>query len=517
MKRLITVLLVLFAIAISTPSLAATNPFMDVPQGHWAYDAIGLLASRGIVSGYQNGTFKGGQTSTRYEIASSVARALAVFDADKADKQELELLKKLATEFKDELDTLGVQINKIDKRVATLEENFGGWKLRGQFRFSANFGGGDNKGKYSANGKHDVEFRKDRFRLMLTKQIDENTSFYAQFRGGDDTAGIGQTGRGDIPGFNIRDIYIDTKLPYDIDFRFGRFNVDFETERGLYIDCEPIFGDYRTDAFRFRKSWGNFVTTAIIGRNAQFDNIIFDSTDYMDLAEKFEGAYMNYVFDIFWQPNEKFFAGANGYWFVGDELENSEDYDFSTYGIYASYNLTPAIALQGIFYWQNQDAALTKIRNTNATKSNPTAWKAILDIKQDILKFSGLRFEYVQHDNTFLGYRNPYSFTADNGASPSIGDNMPWNDGSSTLFFIYASQKWSDKWSSYIRYQQADYDTEGLSNAKGYGTGITYQYTPAVSFRLAYDVLDYGEGNIWNANTNNGKDHVLQFRTTINF
>lgn len=60
MKRLITVLLVLFAIAISTPSLAATNPFMDVPQGHWAYDAIGLLASRGIVSGYQNGTFKGG-------------------------------------------------------------------------------------------------------------------------------------------------------------------------------------------------------------------------------------------------------------------------------------------------------------------------------------------------------------------------------------------------------------------------------------------------------------------------
>ncbi|WP_342667590.1 S-layer homology domain-containing protein [Cloacibacillus evryensis] len=59
---------------------------MDVPQGHWAYDAVGLLASRGIVSGYPDGAFKGAQPATRYEMASVVARALVAIDADKAQQ-----------------------------------------------------------------------------------------------------------------------------------------------------------------------------------------------------------------------------------------------------------------------------------------------------------------------------------------------------------------------------------------------------------------------------------------------
>ena len=54
-------------------------------------------------------------------------------DADKASKQDLELLKKLVMEFKDEHDTLGVKVDKIDKRVAVLEDRLGGWKLSGQF------------------------------------------------------------------------------------------------------------------------------------------------------------------------------------------------------------------------------------------------------------------------------------------------------------------------------------------------------------------------------------------------
>lgn len=41
----------------------------------------------------------------------------------------------------------------------------------------------------------------------------------------------------------------------------------------------------------------------------------------------------------------------------------------------------------------------------------------------------------------------------------------------------------------YLRYQQADFDTTGLDDAKGYGVGVTYQYTPAMAFRLAYDAL----------------------------
>ena len=94
------------------------------------------------------------------------------------------MLKKLVMEFKDELDALGVKVDTIDKRVAVLEDNLGGWKLRGQFFFDANSAGGqDNTTSYTENGLQ-TTFQKDRFRLTLTKKIDENTSFYSQFRSG---------------------------------------------------------------------------------------------------------------------------------------------------------------------------------------------------------------------------------------------------------------------------------------------------------------------------------------------
>ena len=148
-----------------------------------------------------------------------------------------------------------------------------------------------------------------------------------------------------------------------------------------------------------------------------------------------------------------------------------------------------------------------------ATNDSPKAWKAMLVVNQDLLKFTGLRVEYQQQDNMFNGVRNPYSFGADVSNVASIADNMPWNDNSSKFLFVYADQKWNDKWSSYVRYQQVDFDTAGIDDAKGYGVAVRYQYTPAVAFRLAYDHVDYGTGN---ANLND-TDHVVQFRTVVNF
>ena len=79
-------------------------------------------------------------------MASVVARALVAVDAEKASKQDLELLKKLVMEFKDELDALGVKVDKIDKRVAVLEKNLGGWKLSGQIYYDAKFMDYDSNG-----------------------------------------------------------------------------------------------------------------------------------------------------------------------------------------------------------------------------------------------------------------------------------------------------------------------------------------------------------------------------------
>ena len=100
-----------------TASAYAANPFSDVPAGHWAYDSINKLAAAGVVEGYGDATFGGDKLITRYEMAQIVAKAMAKgADVDK-----------LAAEFADELDNLGV-------RVASLEKKADNVKITGEIR-----------------------------------------------------------------------------------------------------------------------------------------------------------------------------------------------------------------------------------------------------------------------------------------------------------------------------------------------------------------------------------------------
>jgi len=526
MKKILTVLAIAALVAFAAPAFAA-NPFMDVPAGHWAYDAVAQLAADGIVSGYPDGAFKGAQPATRYEVASMVARALAKVDMDKASKQDLEMLKKLVMEFKDELDALGVKVDGLDKRVAVLENNLGGWKLRGTFWFDASFAGGqdDDTTAYNESGNKN-EFRKEMFRLTLTKQIDENTSFYTQFRTGSQGSG-GETGLGDEY-FRIRNAWITTKLPYDIDFKFGRIFYNPEGDHGLYVDNDAMFADWRIDGFQFAKTFGTVTAKAWVGRNiatgqdgnSRKSNTSVFYNEYEDAystnADDY-GDYMMYAAELFWQPNEKFFGGINGNWVKGDtdfrnayttKVVEENNYDVKTYDVFASYNFTPSIMLQGTYYWQDLD------EDTAAGYTDsPKAWRAALDIKQDVLKFTSLRVEYQQLDNNFQGINNPYNLGVDSSNAASITDNLKANDGTSKLWFVVANQQWNDKWSSFLRYAHADLDTDNVDDATEWGLGVQYQYTPAMSFRLAYDQVDYGDG----AQKYTDKDHVLQFRTVVNF
>ena len=101
-----------------TASAYAANPFSDVPAGHWAYDSINKLAAAGVIDGYGDGTFGGDKLMTRYEMAQIVAKAMA--KGANVDK--------LAAEFADELDNLGV-------RVANLEKKADNVKITGELRF----------------------------------------------------------------------------------------------------------------------------------------------------------------------------------------------------------------------------------------------------------------------------------------------------------------------------------------------------------------------------------------------
>ncbi len=94
-------------------AFAAANPFSDVPAGHWAYDAVAQLAADGVIEGYGDSTYRGDREITRYEMAQMVAKAMAKnpTGADKA------MLDRLAAEFSDELNNLGVRVSNLEKHA----------------------------------------------------------------------------------------------------------------------------------------------------------------------------------------------------------------------------------------------------------------------------------------------------------------------------------------------------------------------------------------------------------------
>ena len=139
-----------------TASAYAANPFSDVPAGHWAYDAVNKLAAEGVVDGYPDGTYGGDKLMTRYEMAQIVAKAMA--KGANVDK--------LAAEFADELDSLGV-------RVANLEKKADNFKIAGNIR--AHYADYNGSGAIKHNGGKDGSAL--RTRLLLSGQINEDWSY----------------------------------------------------------------------------------------------------------------------------------------------------------------------------------------------------------------------------------------------------------------------------------------------------------------------------------------------------
>lgn len=111
-------------VAFAVPAFA--NPFSDVPAKHWAYDAVNKLAQAGIVDGYDDGTFKGDKTMTRYEMAQVVAKAM---NKDlTADQQAT--VDKLSKEFATELNTLGVKVDGLQDQMDNLVKMSGDARVR---------------------------------------------------------------------------------------------------------------------------------------------------------------------------------------------------------------------------------------------------------------------------------------------------------------------------------------------------------------------------------------------------
>ena len=102
----------------SQEQVSSVSQFSDVKPTDWAYQALSNLVDRyGCVAGYPNGTFKGGQSMTRYEAAALLNACL-----DRVTETTDEL-KRLMKEFQKELAVLRGRVDGLEARVGELEAN----------------------------------------------------------------------------------------------------------------------------------------------------------------------------------------------------------------------------------------------------------------------------------------------------------------------------------------------------------------------------------------------------------
>ena len=116
MKTATAKILVLSAALATTAAFAVaqTAKFNDIPAGHWATEAVEAIAADGLITGYQDGTFQGARTLTRYEAATIFYRLL------KSGKLQT-MPATTQTTVQQGIAEVGPELTALTARVATLE------------------------------------------------------------------------------------------------------------------------------------------------------------------------------------------------------------------------------------------------------------------------------------------------------------------------------------------------------------------------------------------------------------
>ena len=185
-------------------SVYAANPFSDVSTSDWAYQAVADLSDQGVVEGYPDGTFKGENNITRYEMAQIIARLMA--KEDQLNAEQRATVDKLAGEYADELDNLGVRVSNLEKKVGNIA-----WSGDARLRYSDS-DSGKGSDKYTA-------------RIRINARATVNDSTYAHLRL--------TTGNVDLKGGADADVVADRLyVHHDFGDTFGVTAGKYEVDAG---------------------------------------------------------------------------------------------------------------------------------------------------------------------------------------------------------------------------------------------------------------------------------------------
>jgi hypothetical protein len=516
MKKFAVLFAVVVLFAFTAPAFSATNPFMDVPMNSWAYDAVAQLASKGILSGYPDGLYKGRQPMTRYEAASAIARALAYVDMTKASKQDVDMLKRLIVEFKDELDALGMRVDALEKDMGVFKKRLSGWRMSGHIRFDADYRSRSDSltpvGQSTSGGNMGIS--DGRINIDRFFGEDEKAFFRMRLRYRTDAGGW-DSAPGGSSVFERGHFYVTIPFIYDSRLTVGWAGDDdidkyfgfYPDMTGRYADGYGWFNDNQKYLMKFTKGFEFGDVYLSIAHPNDGDNGSLSPV----------GHAWEVTANINFKWNEQFKLGIGGQYLSQDDWFNDAagwDSVFTAW-LGVTFNFIPGAALHGQIYFQSQNGDPGWDESANA-------WRLAFDINQDVLKFTSFYAEYGRIQQYFWtaqghGYNGMFLFTdrdayRGGSAHSSIGGMNIMADDIS-YWKVGAIQQWTEKTRTWLYYGSATGSDAGGNDAglRQYAIGIDYAYNPYTIFSLNYLKFE-GTDNY------DDRDYSrIRFSTTVNF
>ncbi|WP_036242305.1 MULTISPECIES: S-layer homology domain-containing protein [Megasphaera] len=371
MKKKIVTSLVMTMVTGAACAFAA-NPFVDVPADSWAYHSVVTLAEAGIIQGVDGTHFEGGRNITRYEAAEIVAKAMA--HQDRATVEQRAMINKLADEFSAELNSLGVRVSDLEKKVGNV-------RLTGDA--NVHYQHWDKAFKNDASWEYAVH-------LLATADVNDKTT--VNF--GLSTDDMSFADEGSASGNKDHHVYADHA---NVEYRAGNMNFlvgryDYQIGNGLGLQYSDTFdgaqAQYVGNRFTLTGGYGKF-------KEGGINNV---KTGYVSL----DGAF------------EKFGAGLYYNQFHGESVDEDGTHEAvnadKLYGGYLSFRLGQKLNLIGdyqrvSFKDDTADANLwgAKLQYGEADAAEKGTWDAWVDyVNVDQNGFGGSTGNW--RDDDFLGW-----------------------------------------------------------------------------------------------------------------
>ena len=449
--------------AVGATCAFAANPFVDVPTDSWAYKSVVELADAGIIQGVDGSYFQGERNITRYEAAEMVAKAMA--HMDKASVEQRALINKLADEYADELNNLGVRVSALENRVGNVKltgdariryihQSEGDKVTKNESRnknINSTYATKENKEKVVNGATKNDNSWSYRVRVRANAQVNDRTKVtYGISSDNHFFSDNGQASDQD------NDIYTDLA---NVDYNFGGNNWDLLVGRYNYkIGGDRtygfLFGDtfdgaqlkYQNDKFAATAGYGKFKAGDIAGYTTtkkdangkdvvdyQMDGV---KTGYGELEGFFGGGRAaGSALGVYY--NDFTVSGGDN----GSEVYKDAFHFDDMWGAYGSFNLGKWNLLANYEKYNSTDSA-----KTNFGGDDPEVWVGKLT-------YGAANFAAPKSWDAWVEYVN-----ADQGFADAAGN------------FIGSTDGWRND--------------SLLNNVKSWGVGVDYTFAKNAQFQI---------------------------------